>query len=265
MGNYIKIDRSILDWEWYTDINTKVLFLHMILKANWKDGNFRGTTVPRGSFVSSIRKLADETYLTEREIRTAIKHLETTGEVTHKSNRKYTVFSIKNYDKYQASDTQEDKQETYERHTNDIRTTTIETIKNIKQENNNIYSSCEDHITAAVEKIVLNDGTEWQCPLKDYEELKRLYPGVDVDSEFRKMRAWSLNNATKRKTLRGIKRFVNSWLSREQDKPKVQKTDNKPKNSFMNFEQRNTDYDALVAGYYGIGGGQGDRRRDDPQ
>lgn len=254
MGNYIKIDRSILEWEWYTDINTKVLFLHMILKANWKDGNFRGTTVPRGSFISSIKKLSDETLLTEKEIRTAIKHLEMTGEVAHKGTNKYTVFTVKNYNKYQTKGEQEVEQGADEWQTNGDQRATIETRKNIKQENNNIYSSCEDHITAAVEKIVLNDGTEWQCPLKDYEEFKRLYPGVDVDSEFRKMRAWSLNNATKRKTLRGIKRFVNSWLSREQDKPKVQKTDSKPKNSFMNFEQRNTDYDALVANYSGFGG-----------
>lgn len=265
MGSYIKIDRSILEWEWYTDINTKVLFLHMILKANWKDGNFRGTTVPRGSFVSSIKTLADESCLTEKQVRTAIEHLKMTGEVASKSTNKYTVFTVKNYDKYQSIGEQEGKQEANIGRAEGRQRATIETRKNIKQENNNIYSSCEDHITAAVEKIVLNDGTEWQCPLKDYEEFERLYPGVDVDAEFRKMRAWSLNNETKRKTLRGIKRFVNSWLSREQDRPKVQKTDSKPQNKFFNFEQRNTDYDALVAGYYGIGGGQGDRRRDDTQ
>ena len=31
--DYVKISRKILDWEWYTDINTKVLFLHILLKA----------------------------------------------------------------------------------------------------------------------------------------------------------------------------------------------------------------------------------------
>ena len=61
-GNYIKLSRGLLEWEWYTDINTTRLFIHMLLKANWKDGNFKGTTVSRGSFVSSIGKLAGETY-----------------------------------------------------------------------------------------------------------------------------------------------------------------------------------------------------------
>lgn len=134
---YIKLNRSILDWEWYTDINTCRLFIHMLLKANWKDGNFRGTTVPRGSFVSSIGKLADETALTVREVRTGISHLKMTGEVACKAYSKYSVFTVNNYDLYQSVDMQSDKQATGKRLSNDILTTTIEEkkeVKNIKKE-----------------------------------------------------------------------------------------------------------------------------------
>lgn len=38
---FIKISRKILDWEWYTDINTKTLFLHCLLKANFRTKNIR--------------------------------------------------------------------------------------------------------------------------------------------------------------------------------------------------------------------------------
>ena len=137
MRDYIKVSRSMLDWEWYSDINTSRLFIHMLLKANWKDGNFKGTTVPRGSFVSSIRKLADETSLTEREVRTAINHLKTTGEVTHKSTSKYSVFTVVNYDLYQSNDTQSVSQTTSERQSNDIQTTTIEERKKERRKENN--------------------------------------------------------------------------------------------------------------------------------
>lgn len=99
--DYIKLYRNILDWEWYSDINTCRLFIHMLLKANWMDGNFRGTTVPRGSFISSIGKLSEETQLTQDEVRTAIKHLIQTHEVTKQSFSKYTVFTVKNYDAFQ--------------------------------------------------------------------------------------------------------------------------------------------------------------------
>lgn len=135
--DYIKLYRDLTEWEWYSDINTCRLFIHMLLKANWKDGNFKGTTVPRGSFISSIGKLADETALTVREVRTGISHLKLTGEVTSKAFSKYTVFTVKNYDLYQSSDTQSDKQVTSKRHSNDMLTTTIEEkkeIKNIKKE-----------------------------------------------------------------------------------------------------------------------------------
>ena len=54
MSDYIKLYRSLIDWEWYKNINTKVLFIHMLLKANWKDGRFEGKIIPRGSFVSIV-------------------------------------------------------------------------------------------------------------------------------------------------------------------------------------------------------------------
>lgn len=123
---YIKLNRKILDWEWYKNINTKVLFFHMLLKANWKEGKFEGQTIPRGSFVSSLPKLADETELTIREVRTAISHLKSTGELTVKSYSKYSVFTVNNYNSYQYSDIQNDIQPTGKRHSNDILTTTIE-------------------------------------------------------------------------------------------------------------------------------------------
>lgn len=133
-GNYIKIFRSMLEWEWYDDINTKVLFLHMLLMANWKDGNFRGTTVPRGSFVSSIKKMSEETKLTEQEVKTAIKHLKKTKEITSKSTNKFTVFTVNNYNQYQSINQQNNKQVTNEQQTNNKLLTTIEEGKKERKE-----------------------------------------------------------------------------------------------------------------------------------
>ncbi len=138
---YIKLNRKIMEWEWYGNINTCRLFIHMLLRANWKDGRFEGKVIPRGSFVSSLPKLADETSMTIREVRTAISHLKLTGEVTCKTYPKYTVFTVKNYCEYQSSDIQNDSQTTGNRHSNDILTTTIEEKKegkNNKKEDTNV-------------------------------------------------------------------------------------------------------------------------------
>ena len=127
-GNFIKLHRSLLTWEWYSDINTTRVFVHMLFKANWKEGKFQGIIIPRGSFVSSIGKLAEETSLTVREVRTAISHLKLTNEVTSKSTNKFTIFTVNNYDWYQS---------------NDIQTTTIEEYKEYKEEKNNINEQIE--------------------------------------------------------------------------------------------------------------------------
>lgn len=79
-------------------------------------------------------------------------------------------------------------------------------------------NSIEDR--APLEPVPLNDGTEWLPTLTEYEEYKRLYASVNVANEFKKIRAWCLSNPAKRKTKNGVKRFVNAWLAREQDKPK---------------------------------------------
>lgn len=79
-------------------------------------------------------------------------------------------------------------------------------------------NSIEDR--APLEPVPLNDGTDWLPTLTEYEEYKRLYASVNVANEFKKIRAWCLSNPAKRKTKNGVKRFVNAWLAREQDKPK---------------------------------------------
>ena len=110
MSDYIKLHRKFLEWEWYRNEHTKNLFIHCLLKANWKESKFEGNVIQRGSFVSSIDILASETGLTSDEVRTAIKHLICTGEITKQSTNKYTVFSVVNYDLYQPVSQAEPKQ-----------------------------------------------------------------------------------------------------------------------------------------------------------
>lgn len=67
--------------------------------------------------------------------------------------------------------------------------------------------------------LPLNDGTEHPVTQEDLDEYASLYPAVNVMQELRDMRGWLLANPSRRKTKRGIKAFIRTWLSKEQDKP----------------------------------------------
>ena len=83
-----------------------------------------------------------------------------------------------------------------------------------------------------VETIPLNDGTDYPVYRREADEYARLYPAVDVVQELRKMRGWCMAHPARRKTRRGVKGFINTWLSREQDKGRGRE-ESPPENPFL--------------------------------
>lgn len=100
---YIKIDRNILHWGWFTTVNTAHLFVTLLLKANYKDMVFDGKPIKVGSLVTSLQTLSEISGLTIQQCRTALKHLKSTGEITSKSYSRYQVITIVNYKQYQEA------------------------------------------------------------------------------------------------------------------------------------------------------------------
>lgn len=140
---WIKLHRSLLTWEWYDDINTKVVFLHLLLTVNIKGEKWHGIEVKRGCRVFSYANLAKETRLSVRNVRTAIEHLKTTGEVTTEAHTKYSIISVINYDKYQRTDTQNGKDLTCSRHEPDKQATiNRQQYKKVKERKESIRSVC---------------------------------------------------------------------------------------------------------------------------
>lgn len=109
-NGFVKFDRKIANWRWYHDVNTFKLFFHLIITANYEPKPFENITVQRGQRVASYQSLAVETQMSVQNIRTALNHLISTGEVTRQSTSKYTVFTIVNYNMYQ--DNQQTNQQT---------------------------------------------------------------------------------------------------------------------------------------------------------
>lgn len=66
--------------------------------------------------------------------------------------------------------------------------------------------------------LPLNDKSFYEVPLDKIAMWKETYPAVDVEQELKRMIAWLDSNPNRRKTKRGIRKFINNWLSGEQDK-----------------------------------------------
>ena len=110
VGGYIALHRKILEWEWFKDAVTFRTFIYLLLSANYEPGEFQGVRIERGQLVTSLPKLSAELQQTIQQTRTAIKHLQLTGEITDKSNPHYRIITIVKYDQYQQANRQNNRQ-----------------------------------------------------------------------------------------------------------------------------------------------------------
>ncbi len=99
--SWIKLNRNILEWGWYTEANTMRVFIHLLLKANVEDKIYQGIPVRRGEILTGYPALSKDLNLSVRNVRTAIEHLKSTGEVTVITYPKGSLIVIENYEKYQ--------------------------------------------------------------------------------------------------------------------------------------------------------------------
>ena len=66
--------------------------------------------------------------------------------------------------------------------------------------------------------MILKDGTDYEVQDVDIIQWQKTYKQIDVHLELDKMESWLDSNQQNRKTRRGIKRFINSWLNRANEK-----------------------------------------------
>lgn len=147
MEGFIAIHRKILDWEWYSNPNVKILFLHCLLKANFAEKKWQGETIKRGEFVTSIATLAGELGMTFQQVRTALDKLKSTNEITSRTTNKFTIVTISNYDKYQVKEKgkQQTKQQRKQQ-TNNKQTTNEQQTNNNNLINNNNDNNEDNNI-----------------------------------------------------------------------------------------------------------------------
>ena len=138
---FIQLHRKILEWEWYDEPKTFAVFLHCLLKANWKEKNWRWKTIERWTFITSLDKLSKELKLSVRSVRTALDKLESTSELTKEWHASYTLIKVNKYNEYQTNDKLNDKLPTNERQATDKRTTTTNKVNKDNKEKNIVVAT----------------------------------------------------------------------------------------------------------------------------
>lgn len=139
MKGWIKLHRTLQDWGWRKSPNHLSVFIDLLLEANHEDGEFMGIKVPRGALTTSIKRISDRSGVSEKSVRTILKHLKATNEVAIQTTSKFTMISILKWSEYQLDGEESGKQVANKGQTSgkQVATNKNERIKELK---NNILS-----------------------------------------------------------------------------------------------------------------------------
>ena len=84
-----------------------------------------------------------------------------------------------------------------------------------------IAESDEKPVATPLEETVFDlpctSNQTYQLPESLYASMVKAYPGISVMAELERARVWLLANRTHMKTIKGVPRFLNAWMSRAQN------------------------------------------------
>lgn len=185
-NGYIKLYRSLLDWEWWGSVKTRDVFIYLLLAANWEDKRWQGIWIRRGQFLTSRAELAKAVGITEGATREALKRLKSTNEITIDTTNQRSLITIVNYEKYQGCDTKTTNEttnnSTNEQPTDNQRTTTTKEYKEsaeLEEVKKRVLCAWNGLASYGIAQVTsLNHGTKryqmFNARLKQYGEEKIL-------------------------------------------------------------------------------------------
>ena len=190
---WVKAHRSFLDWEWMRKGHSFKVMMALVFKANYEPNTYQGTLVDRGSLIIGRDLFASELGISVQQLRTILRNLESTGEITTKSSRKGTVVTVVRYEDYQSSTSEPTSKPTAKP------TPPATTLKEVEEEKN----------TMSDEAPLAEDGV-----LELIEEEVETGPTIEDEAE----RVWSAypSKAGKAKAMphvvRAVKKHGADWL-----------------------------------------------------
>lgn len=195
LNGFVKLHRKMIEWGWYSDCVVKDVFLHILMVAAFKPGQYRGHEIQPGQAIIGRKKMADELGFSEQQVRTALKKLESTGEISIFSTNKFSIVTVENWMFYQGDDKENNQQSTNNQPTSNQQVTNnqphLKNVKNVKNVKNikkyNIPPSI-DEVRAYCEERGNNVNPE---AFIDFYQSKDWYVGKNKMKDWRAaVRTW---------------------------------------------------------------------------
>ena len=151
---FVKLPRNLLDWRWYGNNNTRLVYFDLLLRAEWSEREFLGITLKRGQVAVTVSALAANNHLTIQQTKTALNNLKSTGEITINATTKFSVITLNFYDELQEINKPDNQQTTNANPQNQqtfSRENNKPTYYNKKKEEKNVRTRTPDaHLGASV-------------------------------------------------------------------------------------------------------------------
>ena len=211
-GSYIKLHRKFLNWGWYDTDTTKMLFIHLLLIASWKESTWHGITLKPGELIRTNENLAKELNKSVQQIKTAISNLKTTQEITCRNVGRIRIITIKNWGLYQSNNLKTTSNSTEQQPNSNLKTTAYKESKEIKNSKKYVPPTKEN--------------------IEDYIYLRH-FDNVDVDAfmDFNESLGWKME----------WHRALDQWVENQKKREKQ----NRSRNPFLDMKKRDYDFDAI--------------------
>lgn len=94
-NGFVKFPRETIEREWFGDGTTLTVYVFLLCHATFRDMDHAGRTLRKGQYITSNRKLAEKTQLSVQQIKTALKHLKATHDITIETGTKFSIITVK--------------------------------------------------------------------------------------------------------------------------------------------------------------------------
>jgi len=133
MSGWVKLHRSLLEWEWWDDHNATRLLIYLLVAVNHEPKKWKGVEIEAGSMVVSWETLSNAVLLTPQQCRTAMAKLEQCGEITRKVTNRFQLVSLVKWGKLQSDNRRVTGKRTDREQTDNRQITTTKEVKETKE------------------------------------------------------------------------------------------------------------------------------------